>query len=68
MKGAETDAQVKQHLHHVNDRPFNDLRYPMDSGKLQQLGWTPKVSWQDGIQRTSMLYLSIENIIYMYNE
>ena len=37
----------------VDDRPFNDQRYRVDSSKLQALGWQPKVEWRDGLQLTS---------------
>ncbi|TRY54028.1 hypothetical protein DNTS_003503 [Danionella cerebrum] len=36
----------------VEDRPVLELRYPLDSGKLQSLGWRPRVSWSEGIRRT----------------
>ena len=37
----------------VQDRPLNDLRYPMDTSKLHALGWNPLVSWDEGLQKTS---------------
>ena len=53
LKGTVSDAQMERYLEFVEDRPYNDLRYAMDSSKLHQLGWTPKVSWDDGMMRTS---------------
>lgn len=35
-------------------RPTNDLRYPMSSEKMHNLGWRPKVPWKEGIKKTSM--------------
>ncbi|KAJ3292321.1 hypothetical protein HDU79_001531 [Rhizoclosmatium sp. JEL0117] len=32
----------------VQDRPFNDKRYAIDSSKIHALGWQPKVSFEDG--------------------
>jgi len=34
-------------------RPTNDLRYPMNSEKMHNLGWRPKVAWKEGIKTTS---------------
>jgi dTDP-glucose 4,6-dehydratase len=37
----------------VTDRPGHDLRYAIDSSKLQkELGWKPKVNFEDGIKLT----------------
>lgn len=36
----------------VADRPFNDLRYTIDSSKLRSLGWQEYVTWLEGLQRT----------------
>ena len=37
----------------VDDRPGHDRRYALDSSKLRdQLGWTPKVSFADGLCAT----------------
>ncbi|MCA9269527.1 MAG: GDP-mannose 4,6-dehydratase, partial [Planctomycetales bacterium] len=42
----------------VQDRPGHDLRYAIDSGKIQQeLGWRPAVSFEDGIEQTVRWYL-----------
>ena len=35
------------------DRPYHDLRYRMDSRKLNNLGWFPKIGWEEGMERTS---------------
>jgi dTDP-glucose 4,6-dehydratase len=42
-------------LEYVEDRAFNDRRYAVDSNKLEQLGWKPRVEWEDGLTRTSGL-------------
>ena len=36
----------------VEDRPFNDLRYPLNSKKLRELGWEEKMSWEEGLKVT----------------
>lgn len=40
----------------VPDRPGHDRRYSMNSDKLRALGWTPLVSWEEGIQKTVNWY------------
>jgi dTDP-glucose 4,6-dehydratase len=43
----------------VNDRPGHDRRYAIDSGKIQrELGWSPSVSFQQGLERTVDWYLT----------
>ena len=40
----------------VPDRNFNDLRYTINSSKLQELGWTEKMSWEEGLKHTVEWY------------
>jgi dTDP-glucose 4,6-dehydratase len=40
----------------VKDRPGHDLRYSLDIGKITELGWGPKVKFDDGIKRTVEWY------------
>ena len=43
----------------VEDRPGHDFRYSMNSQKLQtELGWKPKVNFDDGLKNTIEWYLS----------
>ena len=40
-------------MKYVKDRPGHDRRYALDSSKIQRdLGWSPKVNFEDGIRRT----------------
>lgn len=39
-------------VEHVVDRPWNDIRYWVHSDALRSLGWSPKVSFEDGLRRT----------------
>ena len=34
---------ISEHIRYVNDRPFNDKRYEINSDKLKQLGWKVEV-------------------------
>ncbi|XP_008290618.1 dTDP-D-glucose 4,6-dehydratase [Stegastes partitus] len=50
------DHEVSDWLEFVPDRPRVDLRYPITSEKLQQLGWRAQVSWAEGIRQTVKWY------------
>jgi dTDP-glucose 4,6-dehydratase len=43
---------------HVQDRPFNDSRYCIDSSEMRKLGWVEDVSFDDGLSKTIEWYLS----------
>jgi dTDP-glucose 4,6-dehydratase len=52
----------------VKDRPGHDLRYAIDSSKLQkELGWSPVHNFEAGLEKTVDWYLSntrwLENVI-----
>lgn len=36
----------------VEDRPGHDARYALDTKKIRALGWSPKVSFETGLERT----------------
>ncbi|MBD5214579.1 MAG: dTDP-glucose 4,6-dehydratase [Bacteroidales bacterium] len=53
---------------YITDRPGHDLRYAIDSRKLQsELGWEPSLQFEEGIEKTVRWYLDnpewTENII-----
>lgn len=42
----------------VTDRPGHDMRYAIDSSKLQrELGWEPSLQFEEGIEKTVRWYL-----------
>ena len=46
----------------VTDRPGHDVRYAIDSGRiLNELGWRPSVTLEEGLERTVQWYLDNEN-------
>jgi len=63
LKGVSGDEEIKKFLEFVEDRPYNDLRYSMDSSRLHELGWKPQVSWREGMDQTSLCTPSI--LIYL---
>ena len=43
----------------VEDRPGHDFRYSLDSSKIRnELGWAPKINFNDGIEKTTSWYIS----------
>jgi dTDP-glucose 4,6-dehydratase len=53
---------------YVKDRPGHDLRYAIDSSKLQkELGWSPILDFSDGLEKTVEWYLTntkwLENVL-----
>ncbi len=44
----------------VQDRPGHDMRYSLDSAKLQELGWKPRYDLEKGLQKTVEWYLQNE--------
>lgn len=57
------EAGVRRRLiEFVTDRPGHDLRYAIDSSKLQaELGWRPTVTFEEGLARTVDWYLANES-------
>jgi dTDP-glucose 4,6-dehydratase len=50
----------------VTDRAGHDLRYAIDSSKLQkELGWSPSVTFELGLEKTVDWYL--KNLNWMYH-
>lgn len=41
----------------VENRPFNDQRYFLDSQKLKKLGWLEKTKWEAGLKKTMEWYI-----------
>ena len=53
------DPEIDEGLiRHIQDRPGHDRRYGIDATRIrEQLGWEPKVEFEDGIARTIRWYL-----------
>ena len=46
-------------ISYVKDRPGHDLRYAIDSSKInKELGWSPTVTFEEGLSKTIDWYLS----------
>ena len=47
---ATDQFDLGEHIVHIEDRPFNDMRYWITDTKLRDLGWEPKMSFKEGIR------------------
>ena len=48
-------AQESQ-IEHVTDRPGHDRRYSLSSQKVRELGWAPRVRFEEGLEQTVNWY------------
>jgi dTDP-glucose 4,6-dehydratase len=56
--GKETGTSEKL-ITYVKDRAGHDLRYAIDSTKIQrELGWKPSLQFEEGIEKTVDWYLA----------
>lgn len=54
----EDGKSYKNQITYVKDRPGHDMRYAIDSSKIQNnLGWKPEETFDSGIQKTIKWYL-----------
>ena len=52
-------GHARQSIRFVQDRPGHDRRYAIDASKIQtELGWKPKVVFEEGLRETVKWYLS----------
>lgn len=58
-KLGRTEGTSAQLITYVKDRAGHDLRYAIDSSKLQrELGWKPSLQFEEGIEKTIDWYLA----------
>ena len=43
---------INNYIEYIEDRKFNDLRYYISSDKLNNLGWSPKIKFTEGLNLT----------------
>ena len=48
IKGNE--SKIEDWIETVEDRPFNDQRYLISNSKLKALGWSPTITFEDGLR------------------
>jgi dTDP-glucose 4,6-dehydratase len=59
-------GQSAELITYVKDRPGHDLRYAIDTSKINaELKWAPTVTFQEGLSKTIDWYLS--NSVWLKN-
>lgn len=58
------DKNLENNIQYVEDRLFNDYRYCIDSTTLNELGWTSKIDFSNGLEKTIQWYKNINLDIY----
>ncbi len=57
-KLSRAEGESAQLITYIKDRPGHDRRYAIDAGKInRQLGWTPSVTFEQGLDKTIDWYL-----------
>ena len=61
IKPRKNGLSYKKLITYVEDRPGHDFRYAIDASKIKDdLGWTPKETFDSGIKKTINWYLDNE--------
>ena len=61
QKLGRTSGTSEKLITYVKDRPGHDLRYAIDASKInKELGWSPTVTFEEGLSETIDWYLSNE--------
>ena len=59
QKLGREEGESEQLITYVTDRPVHDLRYAIDASKInRELGWSPSVTFEQGLERTIDWYLA----------
>lgn len=43
-------TDIQDYIEYIEDRPFNDKRYYITNSKIKELGWTPKYTFEQGLE------------------
>ena len=49
-------VNIEDLVEFVKDRYYNDFRYSINSEKIRKLGWTTKIQFDDGLEKTIKYY------------
>ena len=44
-------------IQYSEDRKFSEFRYALDASKLHKLGWKPEILFEEGLKKTSKIFL-----------
>lgn len=60
-KLGRAEGSSRELITYVKDRPGHDLRYAIDASKInRELGWSPSVTFEQGLEKTIDWYLANE--------
>jgi UDP-glucose 4,6-dehydratase len=59
VKNMDINKNIEELCEYVEDRAFNDSRYCIDSRKLENLGWSKKISFEEGLTKTIEWYKTV---------
>ena len=61
-RGGEASLRADDYIEFVKDRPGHDKRYAINFSKIKnELGWKPKVSFEEGLKKTIEWYKNNES-------
>lgn len=60
IKKLHNSDKFDEHIEYTADRNFNDFRYLINSDKLEKLGWSPKINFEEGIKRTIQSFKNLK--------
>jgi dTDP-glucose 4,6-dehydratase len=59
QEGGLSPIELRERIRFVQDRPGHDRRYEVDASRIRRdLGWSPRVSFEDGLLQTVRWYLA----------
>jgi len=56
VKIIKNEDEYVQYIEYINDRPFNDFRYAIDSSSLESLGWKDEGNFDEQLKETVEWY------------
>ena len=60
IKKLHNSDKFEDYIEYIPDRNFNDFRYLINSEKLEKLGWSPKINFEEGIKRTIQSFKNLK--------
>ena len=61
IKKLHNSDKFEDYIEYIPDRNFNDFRYLINSEKLEKLGWSPRINFEEGIKRTIQSFKKLQN-------
>lgn len=60
IKKIHNSDKFEDYIEYIPDRNFNDFRYLINSNKVEKLGWSPKINFEEGIKRTIQSFKNLQ--------